>query len=306
MNFFDFNSIRPSFTKTETMLEILSARLLGKMETELEEIYYGEETLQEKTTLTLKKSAHLIGILNNHVRTKGFDNQEQEIDFFRNTLPGFYSLKMFYDEIYFIESRMPMGGYKKLTNFYQSEIEIIERFFEKHSFFFGYYKMGATDLDQSFFIQDFMKDSVLLLGLSEVESNTCTPVSYLFAKFNAFEQLILTLKHRMMEQVEGNINFRNTVKSLDKLVWTGEVINLVELAFGIYHTKQLNNGSAGIGSICRWLGECFGVNLGVPSKRWSEIARRTTMSNTRFLDQMKKRSFQRLQMMQPENPNRLT
>jgi hypothetical protein len=258
------------------------------METELEEIYYGEENLQEKTTLNLKKSAHLIGIINNHISTNGFNNQEQEIDFFRNTLPGFYGLKIFYDEIYFIELRMPMGGYKKLTSFYQSEIEIIERFFEKHSFFYGYYKMGATDLDQSFFVQEAKKDSVLLLGLSEVESSTCTSVSYLFAKFKAYELVMLTLKHRMMEQIKGNINFRNTVKTLDTLVWTGEVINLVELAFGIYHTKQLNNGSAGIGSICRWLGESFGVNLGVPSKRWSEVARRTTMSHTRFLDQMKK------------------
>jgi hypothetical protein len=270
------------------MLEILSLRLLGKMETELEEIYYGEETLQEKTILTLRKSAHIIGIVNNHVRTNGFNDQKQEVDFFRNILPGFYSLKIFYDEIYFIESRIPIGGYKKLTSFYQSEIEIIERFFEKHSFFFGYYKIGAADLDQSFFVRDSKKDSVILLGLAEFEGNTCTPVSYLFGKFKAYEKVMSTLKHRMMEQIKGNINFRNTVKSLDKLIWTGEVINLVELAFGIYHTKQLNNGSAGIGSICRWLGESFGVNLGVPSKRWSEIARRTTMSNTRFLDQMKK------------------
>ncbi|TKC04319.1 RteC domain-containing protein [Pedobacter frigoris] len=277
------------------MLEILSSRLLGKMESELEEIYHGEENLQEKTNLTLKKSAHLIGIINNHVATNGFEDQEQEIDFFRNTLPSFYSLKIFYDEIYFIELRMPIGGQKKVVSFYQSEIDIIERFFERHCFFFGYYKMNATDLDHTFFVQDVKLDSVLLMGLEEVESNTSTPVSYLFAKFKAYEQVMVILKHRMMEQIKGNINFRTTVKTLDTLVWTGEVINLVELAFGIYHTKQLNNGSAGIGSICHWLGESFGVNLGVPSKRWSEIARRTTMSHTRFLDQMKKTIISRIE-----------
>ncbi|MBB2146791.1 hypothetical protein GM921_14910 [Pedobacter sp. LMG 31464] len=270
------------------MLEILSQRLLGKLESELEEIYHGEEILQEKTNLSLKKSTHIIGILNNHVNSNGFEDQEQEINYFRITLPGFYSLKIYYDEVYFIELRTPIGGHKRLINFYLREIEIIERFFDKHSFFYGYYKMGATDLDQSFFVLDSKKDSVLLMGLAEVESNTCTSVSYLFAKFKGYELLLLTLKHRVTDQVNGNINFKNNVKSLDKLIWTGEVINLVEIAFGIYQMKQVNNGSAGIGSICRWLGECFDVNLGVPSKRWSEIARRTTMSHTRFMDQMKK------------------
>jgi hypothetical protein len=270
------------------MLHVLSCRLLEKMESELEEIYYGEEELQQKKNLMLKKTAHTLGILNEHIHSKGFESLKQEIDYFRNILPSFYGLKLFYEEAYSLELRIPICGVKKLVGYYQREIEIIERFFQRHSFYYGYYKMGATDLDELFFLRHAKKESVLLMELIEVEGNCCTPVCYLFSKFKAFDQLLLTLKHRIAEQIQGNINFKSTAKSLDKLVWTGEAINLMELAYGIYHTKQLNNGSAGIGAICRWLGESLGVRVGIPSKRWSEIARRTSMSHTRFLDQMKK------------------
>jgi len=74
--------------------------------------------------------------------------------------------------------------------------------------------------------------------------------------------------------------------------WTGETINLVEIAYGIWLTGQLNNGQLNNGQvsvteIVEFLEVAFRVKIGKPHRRWQGIARRKRLGYTRFLDEMK-------------------
>lgn len=86
--------------------------------------------------------------------------------------------------------------------------------------------------------------------------------------------------------------------------WTGDTINLAEIGIGIYHTKQLNNGTASLSDIFRWLEEKFQVNIGVPSKRLAELRRRKRLSRTRYLDEMKESVVQKLDKEDEYEPKR--
>jgi hypothetical protein len=71
------------------------------------------------------------------------------------------------------------------------------------------------------------------------------------------------------------------------LLWTGDVINLVELIYGLNLTGQVNHGNASLNEIVRWAEQIFGVKIGVVQRRFAEIQSRKRISATKFLDQMR-------------------
>jgi hypothetical protein len=95
----------------------------------------------------------------------------------------------------------------------------------------------------------------------------------------------------------------NEIKSLDKndnppattadhvlpggLKWTGESINLVEIAYGIWLTGQVNHGQASITEIVEFLEKALRVRIGKSHRRWQSIASRKRLSYTKFLDECK-------------------
>jgi len=69
--------------------------------------------------------------------------------------------------------------------------------------------------------------------------------------------------------------------------WTGETINLVEIAYGIWLTGQLNKGQVSVTEIVEFLEVVFRVRIGKVHRRWQGIARKKRLGYTRFLDEMK-------------------
>jgi hypothetical protein len=69
--------------------------------------------------------------------------------------------------------------------------------------------------------------------------------------------------------------------------WTGESISLVELAYGIWLTGQVNNGQVSITEIVEFLEVVFRVRVGKPHRRWQSIASRKRLSYTKYLDECK-------------------
>jgi hypothetical protein len=73
-----------------------------------------------------------------------------------------------------------------------------------------------------------------------------------------------------------------------KLTWTGDKTNLIELAYGIYNTAQVNNGEINIVDLISWLENSFHVRLPRYFQMFSEIKNRKSVSKTRYLDHMAK------------------
>jgi hypothetical protein len=69
--------------------------------------------------------------------------------------------------------------------------------------------------------------------------------------------------------------------------WTGDSCNLVELVYGVYEMRQVNNGEVDLSDLMDVFEQVFQVNLSRYFRRFTEIKRRKTISKTRFLDQMR-------------------
>ncbi len=271
------------------MIKQFSTKLKLQLEQEMEQM------AQEIREPFIKMKAALNSVNENLKKLKvfidehPFSNEQDEIYFFKNIKPEFYKWLIFHAELFTIEDNLPPGKHEKQVEYLEQEFQYIERFFKQNQFQYQYYKLNAVELDNLYFIRGAKLQSVLIPDAPEVDSTFSTKCDYLFSKIRAFEMLREIILERLIYLRKTPLSIENFIygKQAVELKWTGDTVNLAELGYGLYYTSQVNNGSAGIGEIFRWLEEKFGVSIGVPAKRMAAIRSRKRLSRTKYLDEMK-------------------
>jgi len=267
-------------------------KLLEQQKDQLDQISHEITDPQNKMTAALNRiQANLIqcrkGVLEN-----SFDSQEEEIYFFKHVKPRLNADKILAVEQFNLIYNRPVADREELRNYYETELKHFERFFKNNAFYYHYYKSGRTELDKLYFIRGTTIDVGFLQELPGHEPEFSTALDYLFSQFIAYgqmQQIILDQIKLLYEPVE--LVRENSVKGLK---WTGDSINLVEVAYGIWLTGQVNDGNASISEIVRWLEKCFSLNIGRAHRRWTEISQRKRSSYTKFIDRMQETISERI------------
>lgn len=220
-----------------------------------------------------------------------FDGPVSEINFHKHLYPNFRSLLIYYQEKHLVLSALPSENMCLVKRHYQSEIQRINRFFDAYAFHYKYFSLKARELDTLFFSEAAYPQSKLLPVVPAHEPDGSTVTAELFARFIAYERLRNDLLALSYELEPKPMLSSTTVDRFGKLrkpfKWTGETINLIEVAHAIYLNKQINDGEIGIVEFFEGLSEFFGVNLGVPKKGFDNMKSRKRLSRTQFLDQMR-------------------
>ncbi|WP_207423764.1 RteC domain-containing protein [Desertivirga brevis] len=247
------------------------------------------ENVFVRLELSVKSTRTVLLQLREYIAENGFENPEDEVVFFKNIKPVFYSRFIYYQWLYSLESRKPLGGKLALQEYYHSELKSLKHFFNRNHSFYEYYRAGWTFLDEFYFRRQ--GPNYHTTGDDhDFDPLFSTSHDYILAKIRAAEVLEGYLESLLSEpdKIEQGPNLQQ------KLKWTGDTINLVEIAYGIWLTGQMNNGNAGIAEIIRWLEKVFQVRIGRAHRRWVEIAQRKRTSYTKHLDQMKNAILQRI------------
>lgn len=219
------------------------------------------------------------------VTKDGFSSQAQEISFFKSVKPRFYSQLVLSAERYGLESLRPLRAGKGMDAFYGRQLDHISRFFDQHAFLYQYYRMGASELDGLYFVRGAEIPGMVLGDLPALDPAFCTLGDYLFSKFSALEQLReIVLAQMQVPSLAGTGVVRS--KKGRELRWTGDSCNLIELVYGIFDCKQVNDGEVDLSDLMDVFEQCFQINLSRYFRRFTEIKRRKSMSKTRFLDEM--------------------
>lgn len=272
------------FTKYDKWLSELQNEILLLEHTSIEPL------ARMRHTLPL-----ISGVLNDirkEVLDNAFESPEAEIHFFKHTKPNIYALQIYEADLCAITMNEPVGTTEMRHAYYEQELLYITRLFRIHAFHYQYYKTGAAMLDTPYFTLAGKPSDIHILDIV-IDPGFTTPLDYLFAKFIAAE--------RLQEYLLGQLNSTQRplkTKPGPTLRWTGEAINLVEIAYGIWLTGQLNDGNATITDIVLWLEQHLAVNIGVPNARWAQITARKTSSPTKYLDRMREAIQQRLDQEQ--------
>jgi RteC protein len=210
-----------------------------------------------------------------------FTDATMEIDFFKYQKPLIVAERIFAFEKFTIESALPMDSPESANNFYEEELGAIRRFLRQYQFMYQYFVLDASDLDLLLFTRYQQPSGVLLPEVPAQDPDFSTAADYLFAKFIAYERLRDELAKRLHPQVDAAGTYTGR-----KLQWTGDISNLVELAYGIYGTMQINNGDVGVADIARWLEQSLNISLGRYYRTFAEIKMRKVVSRTRYIDHM--------------------
>jgi hypothetical protein len=271
------------------MIQEISNRLLKQLENDLEQTCSQVKDPLQRLAAVLKLIREALKRLRAHVNDLKFKDKSEEIPIFKYIKPSFYQWQIYYTELYNLETNLPHGDAEKQGSFLEQELLYIERFFRQYAFLYQYYKLNAMELDSLYFVRGADMQSVLLPEVPDLDPEFSTSCDYLFSKFRAFEALKDWVLQRLLLLKKKNIDPQLLAGSLQvgDMNWTGDTIDLAEVGLGFYHTGKLNNGTAGLGEIFRWLEETFHVNIGVPAKRFAELRKRKRLSRTRYLNEMR-------------------
>jgi len=121
--------------------------------------------------------------------------------------------------------------------------------------------------------------------MPEIDPLYSTSMDYLFAKFIAFEALRAEIVERM-GVLDGSIVAAEVVRPDQGIKWTGKVVNLGELIYGLYYTGQLNHGNAQLSEIVALFERMFMVKIRDVHHTFGEIRERKVSSPSKFIDSM--------------------
>lgn len=230
-----------------------------------------------------------LSVIRERVTTVAFKDNLEEIYFFKFEKPEYYALKIYEVTLFGILNQRPVGTDEMLRVYYLEELAFIARFFKQYAFLYEYYRSGFTQMDELLFLREGMAPDVLLPEFWELDPEFSTCGDYLFSKFIAYEGLReFILGELRIIEVRALAVASPLAGDKKWFDWTGEIINLVELGYAIYLSRQLGKDKASLTEIFRWLEVSFGVEIGIPANRFREIKRRKRLSRTHYLDHMRK------------------
>ena len=221
-----------------------------------------------------------------------FTSAAEEILFFKIIKPRIYAIRLYEHLLYRFLTNRPQGTEDMIRQYDQAELLATIRELQADSFHYQYYKSGASQLDSLYFLRGASGGDIPVIVLNEAIPGFSTPLDFTFARFIAYEHF----QEHILGLMAGNYSVPMVMagQPAKDLRWTGESINLVELAYGIWLTGQVNHGNASVSQIVEWLEVNLQVNIGLAFRRWSAISHRKRISVTKFIDQMKAAILKRL------------
>lgn len=287
------------------MLEKFSDKLLAQLKGEIAVITARETDAFKRLSAVLKLIRSALKELKDFILEHPFKTIKDQIYFFKHIKPLFYSLRIFYLERYDMETGIPPGDKEDQKKFYKGELKTIQRFFQHIYFHYQYYRLGASELDELYFVRGIEVDSVLVPEMPELDPEFSTACDYLFSKIRAFELLQDYVLKRLNDLGPSSGPAPEDPSDKPVLKWTGDKVNLVEVIYALYFTGQLNNGNADISLIIQFMERYFQIDLSRAYRDFIDIRKRKVVSPTKYIDQMRDSIYKRIDDDLAFKPNKM-
>ena len=124
-----------------------------------------------------------------YVLEQPFESQADEIRFFKYQKPKFLFGRLLALDTFKIETSRPINDAKLLRAFYLDELASVQRYFEKHKFWYNYYRFDMREIDQLLFVRGAAAPIIALPDFPAADPSFTTKGEQLFARFKANEKL---------------------------------------------------------------------------------------------------------------------
>lgn len=260
-----------------------------QLQTELKQIPEVKNVAVKNPVMVGERVRKSIQELKIHFSTEPFTDTNREISFFKYDKPAIIAEFIYAQEHYTIEANKPLSSQEAQDHYYTKELGFIKRFFDQYRFLYQYFQLDGREFDDIYFRRGKAPAEVTVPVAPDCDPDFSTAGDFIFAKFMAYERL----QEFLIDKLNQPGLSPSAIKIAD-MKWTGEVINMVELIYGLYLTGQINHGNVSLNELVRWAENFFGVKIGVIQRRFAEIQSRKRIASTRFLDQMKESVQQKI------------
>jgi len=213
-----------------------------------------ETTIQIITYLE-KKIKELHKWLKNHL----FENQEEEIYFFKELKPKLFSKLIYHKKILKIETNKPSSK-KQACKFYEKELVNIFTYTKNNKNLYEYFRSKSSFNDADYFVRTPDKCYI---------QRDCSNLNYDESLFTSHDNKIAMiiandlLTAFLEEKIEEANQSCNRIPSMinPHLNWTGNKVDLAELIYALHHQKVINGGNTDIKEIANYMGKMFNIEI---------------------------------------------
>lgn len=223
------------------------------------------------------------------ITEEGFNNDAEEIHFFRTIKPQILGKLIYYNKIYRIETTCPVSNGKMYYSYFSAQLANLKRDYSEqvcNSDFYRYYRSGRTDRDKTYFKRGNINYHDGLNSIVfEIDSTFSTFYDYKVARIISNELLYTYLLTKINPDENPDVILQNSESTKD-IFWTDSKNALIELVYALYASGVISHGKIGIRKISLIFQILFRVPLGDLHHAFHRMKTRTG-SRTAFLDQLK-------------------
>lgn len=269
------------------------------------------EKIEAEDMNILKKSldaSHVLGDafdrLKEFITRYTFEDEAEEILFFKEVKPRIFCHLIYYRKVYNIEMHRPVASVDAQREYLKKKLDGIQEFNDKILDFYRYYRSGATHLDAAYFVRGKPDtEQYLETFYYERDPQFSTNADFKVAKIMANDMVQAYLLSEL-EALDSYIRKpgANSFPKV-KLTWTGSKTDLIELIYALDTIGCFNHGKVPLIQIAAYFESVFNIDLG------GNIARnfydmRIRQHPTPFLDRLREEILKRMDNTKPGKNNK--
>lgn len=262
----------------------------------LSQIRYQEDKLSAQMMQMVDESFEMTLFLNkmlSDIKTKvlqdGFEDEQQEIDFFKNIKPQILGKLIYYNKVFRYESTCPVSTGVIHQSYYESLLISLKSEYKEcicSGDFYRYYRAGRTDRDHTYFRLGHVNyHDGLKSGVFEIDLSFSTYYDNKIAHIIANELLYTYLINKISPEKNPDDILLNADVNKD-ILWTGSQNAMIELIYALYASNSITYGKIAIRKLALIFQVLFRVPLNDIHHSFHRMKTRAG-SRTLFLDQLK-------------------
>ncbi len=173
-----------------------------------------------------------------HIISYGFNNENEEIHFFKDLNPYFLSKLYYYDKVYKIEINLGISDSKAQIKHYKNELKKVNNYCQNKKEIWMYYTKCKTDRDSQYFTRgNYGLSPDADFDAAFFDSSITSLHGKTISRLLGSKDLIKYLNQRIKEMKSSPAILQREFQSLP---FNGTSAEVIELCYALYKSKKVN------------------------------------------------------------------
>lgn len=222
----------------------IAEKFHAALENQLAEVSINGQAPTEQYRASILICKKAMNKMKRFVTHYAFADTAEEIHFFKDVKPLFYSKYIYFINVYNFLMQFPAGGEEAVKSYINFHLTDLQRFFDNNKAFYQYYRSGGTQMDAIYFTRGGFDVQMELEDFEEDEQYS-TSHDYKLSKIIANEKFqdYLQLEYAKIGQENFQPMGHGKLFPFAHPEWTATPTDAIELIYSLKASGSVNNGN---------------------------------------------------------------